>query len=371
MALMTWPLTSDGAGAVTYTANEWRTIVSQLFDEGVFNITAGSLQVTERAAGANMNLDIAAGVAALRGTDATNQGVYLVREDVATLEAVTIATADPTNPRHDLVGIQLRDPSEGGTAGRDSIFAVVQGTAAATPVDPAVPDSFLALARVVVGAGVASITDTDINDRRTVPVKFEALRLLSDADTATGENGVTIGPEGGTQLRIDNTGIDMFEGGVRVAQLLFGSGGQLFNGGVQPASAGHLAPKSYVDGEIATQLTSKFPVDTPDIADDAITPAKIDGATDWITASGTGGTLRYRRLDATTVAVDGRFNANQQTLPVIQPDWQPNTVKVLGASSVDGSDGTVRTVLIGADGSVTKGGSVPVAVAFSGIFHAP
>lgn len=165
MALMTWPLTSDGAGAVTYTANEWRTLVTNLFGEGVLG--AGSFEVTERAAGANMTLDIAAGVAALTGDDAAGQGRYLIRDDAADTEAVTITTAHSTNPRIDLVGIQLNDPSEGGAAGRNAVFAVVTGTAASSPSAPAVPDSFLTLASVLVPAGATSIEDADITDART------------------------------------------------------------------------------------------------------------------------------------------------------------------------------------------------------------
>lgn len=165
MALMTWPLTSDGAGAVTYTANEWRTLLTNLFTEGILG--AGSFAVTQRAAGANMQLDIAAGVAVLTGDDAAGQGRYLIRADAADTEAVTISTANPTNPRIDRVGIQLRDPSEGGSAGRDAIFSVVAGTAAASPSAPAAPNSFLTLALVTVPAGTTSILDANITDSRT------------------------------------------------------------------------------------------------------------------------------------------------------------------------------------------------------------
>lgn len=164
MALMTWPLTSDGAGAVTYTANEWRTLLTNLFTEGILG--AGSFAVTQRAAGANMQLDIAAGVAVLTGDDAAGQGRYLIRDDAADTEAVTISTANPTNPRIDRVGIQLRDPSEGGASGRDAIFSVVTGTAAASPSAPAAPDSFLTLALVAVAEGATSITNANITDSR-------------------------------------------------------------------------------------------------------------------------------------------------------------------------------------------------------------
>lgn len=161
---LTWPLTSDGAGAVTYTANEWRTLLTNLFTEGILG--SESFAVSERALGANMTVDIAAGVAVLAGDDAAGQGNYLI-EGSETLSGATIPTADGSNPRIDLIGIQLRDPSEGGSAGRDAVFSVVSGTAAASPAAPSVPDSFLLLASVLVPAGATSIDDGDITDERS------------------------------------------------------------------------------------------------------------------------------------------------------------------------------------------------------------
>ena len=160
---LTWPMASDGAGAVSFTAAKWRTLLTNLFAEGILG--AGSFAVSERALGANMTLDIAAGAGVLEGDDVAGQGHYLI-EASETLSAVTVPTADGTHPRVDLVGIQLRDPSAGGAAGRDSVFAVVSGDAAADPAAPSVPDSFLPLASVLVPAGAVSISDADITDAR-------------------------------------------------------------------------------------------------------------------------------------------------------------------------------------------------------------
>ncbi|MAT06267.1 MAG: hypothetical protein CL424_14610 [Acidimicrobiaceae bacterium] len=166
---LTWPLTSDtsgepGAITVEYTAEDWRQPWANLFTEGILG--ASSFEVPERALGANMTLDIAAGAGWITGDDASGQGVYFV-EATETLEAVTIATADGSNPRIDLVGIQLNDPSAGGAGGRNSEFDKVTGTAAASPTVPATPDSFLVLAQVLVPAAATSIVDADITDLRT------------------------------------------------------------------------------------------------------------------------------------------------------------------------------------------------------------
>lgn len=248
MAGMTWPLTSDGAGAVTYTANEWRTLLTNLFTEGILG--AGSFEVTERAAGANMKLDIAAGVTIITGDDAAGQGNYIYRDDAAALEAVTIPTANPTNPRIDRVGLQLRDPSEGGAAGRDTIPSVVTGTAAASPTAPAEPDSFQTLALVTVPAGATSILDANITDARVhaafahpsvvAPGSIGTTELEDDSVTdakmdATDWTDVTYGsgwsaPAGGEQrLRYK-----------RVGKLGFLYGGMSYSGAGGVATMGSL-----------------------------------------------------------------------------------------------------------------------------------
>ena len=232
MALaLTWPLASDGAGAVEYTSNDWRTLQTELFTEGVLG--SDSFEVTERALGANMTLDITAGVAVLEGDDAANQGRYMVREDTATLSAVTIPTAHPSNPRIDLVGIQLRDPSEGGSAGRDSIFDVVQGTAASSPAAPTAPDSFLVLASVLVPAGAVAIEDADIADARVHAT-------LAHDDVIA-------------------------DGSITVAKM----------------AANSVDSDQYVDGSI----------DSAHLADAAVTNAKMAGP-----SSGTTGNVRYTRV---------------------------------------------------------------------------
>jgi hypothetical protein len=205
---LTWPITSDGAGAVQYTANDWRTLLTNLFDEGVLG--ADSFEVTERALGTNMTLDIAAGVAVIEGDDAAGQGNYLV-EGTESLSAATIGTAHASNPRIDLVGIQLRDPSEGGSAGRDSIFSVVAGTPAASPSAPSAPDSFLTLAQVLVPASATAISDTDITDMRSpARLKHEVVNTdsLGDGTVTTAKVGLTWGTVTNSTTSVSYTKLD-------------------------------------------------------------------------------------------------------------------------------------------------------------------
>jgi hypothetical protein len=129
-------------------------------------VGSGDLAVTQRGAGANMSVDVAAGRAVIRSTEASSlaAGAYTFLND-ATVN-LSISAADATNPRIDLVIAQVRDSNYSG-ANTDARLAVVTGTPAASPSPPAVPDSCVVLAQVAVAALASSITNANITDKRT------------------------------------------------------------------------------------------------------------------------------------------------------------------------------------------------------------
>lgn len=136
---------------------------------------AGDFAVSQRAAGANMSVDVAAGYAFIQGDDVAGQGMYHALNDAAVNVAVTAAHA--TLPRIDRVGIQVRDAFHGGAA-NDLQLVVLAGTptAGATLSNllgaAAVPSSFLLLANVLVPAASVSVTTANIDT--TVRVRIRA-----------------------------------------------------------------------------------------------------------------------------------------------------------------------------------------------------
>lgn len=148
---------------VDYPARWDRIIFDNIFDEGILGPSAFS--VTQSSSPA-MTVDVAAGVAIITGTDQAFQGKYMVREEAATT-GVTIAAAPGSGQRNDIVVIQVRDTNAGGATGDDAIITVVQGTPSGSPVDPTLPASSYALARVRVPAGTGSINNALIDDLRT------------------------------------------------------------------------------------------------------------------------------------------------------------------------------------------------------------
>lgn len=146
-----------------YPARLDRMVFDQLWSEGVLALS--SLAVSQSSP-TGMSVQVAAGVAVIQGDDQPFQGKYLVRNEAATT-GVAIAAAPGTGSRHDLVVLRVNDPNAGGPAGDDAVVQVITGTPSGSPVDPAVPNTALLLARVRVPAGTGAITNSLIDDLRT------------------------------------------------------------------------------------------------------------------------------------------------------------------------------------------------------------
>jgi hypothetical protein len=155
-------------------------------------VRSGHLAVSEKSGTPDMSVDVAAGLALVTGSSSLAQGVYVFSND-ATVN-LAIATADATNPRYDLVIAQVRDNTEDSGGSNDARLAVVTGTPAASPADPAVPDGCLALARVEVAALASSIVDADITALAGLARGSswnQAWGEVAYASTTTAQNGVT------------------------------------------------------------------------------------------------------------------------------------------------------------------------------------
>lgn len=151
-----WDVRTSGALATSGTGNGG---VCRHFGSA----TTGDMAVIQRAAGANMSVDVLAGGAMVGGTESATQGQYFVYNDASV--NVPITAADGSNPRKDLIGVRVRDSEYSGVSNVGEII-VVTGTPAASPSEPTAPANFLTLALVDVAAGATSITTANITDRR-------------------------------------------------------------------------------------------------------------------------------------------------------------------------------------------------------------
>src|SRR5690606_12164307 len=129
-------------------------------------------QVRQRAAGANMSVDVGSGnadtdVAFVEG-QVSGQGNYIVRLSPSSVN-LTVPAADLANSRIDQVYLVVEDDAYDLSGKSPPRLAYRHGTPRCSPQAPG-PDSswtaYLLLATVHVEASATSITDVDIVDER-------------------------------------------------------------------------------------------------------------------------------------------------------------------------------------------------------------
>ena len=185
-------------------------------------IRSADLAVT--APGGTMTVSVASGWAAILGTYQTNMGTYMAYNDAAA--TATITTADPSNPRIDLVCITVNDAAYSGSLNSVAIN-VVKGTAAGSPTVPSTPTNSIALAQVAVAAGATSITSGNITDVR-VRAQIIEPTISSAATTAVPLRIVLNSGQTANAMQIINSSGTVLNG--------FDSSGNLLAGAVNVAS---------------------------------------------------------------------------------------------------------------------------------------
>lgn len=162
----------QGVGASPgYSAIDLRRAESPGLQEGV--VEAGSFMVVQRAAGANLSVDIGAntGFALVQGDTVGGQGLYTVPPHSAVINEA-IATAHATLPRVDQVILEIQDNVHDASGGNLARLRVLTGTATSgATLDnrtgaAALPGNALLLADVHVPATDTTISNSQIRDRR-------------------------------------------------------------------------------------------------------------------------------------------------------------------------------------------------------------
>ena len=184
-------------------------------------VRSADLAVT---AGSGLNLNVAAGWAAILGNYQTNMGTYMAYNDGAA--TATITTADATNPRIDVVCITVSDAAYSGSLNQVAIN-VVKGTAASSPTVPSTPTNSIALAQVAVAAGATTISSGNITDVR-VRAQIIEPTISSAAASAVPLRVVLNSGQTANALQILNSSGSVLNG--------FDASGNLLSGAVNLAS---------------------------------------------------------------------------------------------------------------------------------------
>jgi hypothetical protein len=134
-----------------------------------------------------LSVVVDSGWAAIVGTTQANMGTYVTYNDASVVLSLT--TANPTNPRIDLVCATVNDAYYTGAL-NNVVIQVVAGTPAGSPVAPSLPANSITLATVAVGAGATAITNANITDTRVlVTTNIPESGDISAVNAGTGLSG--------------------------------------------------------------------------------------------------------------------------------------------------------------------------------------
>lgn len=217
MTVITPPGFLQNAGNV-HTAeilrSPFNTLVSGLITGGSMKTrggvhpSVGTSYTTAQNGTPNMTVLVGSGVAFVPGTEGAKQGSYDVLNDGTVSLAIT--ASNPSNPRYDLVILRVYDSFYSG-ASNTAALEIVTGTAAASPAEPATPANSFVLARVTVGAGVTSITNANILDRR---IYITAVGGLIPVNTNTERDAIQGASSGISAINRTGGTIDYWTGSV-------------------------------------------------------------------------------------------------------------------------------------------------------------
>ena len=167
-------------------------LLDQGIQEGVVGI--GDLKVAQRAAGANMSVDIAPGFAFVQIDTGTRNGVSHITSDA--LANVVVAASHASLPRIDQIILRYNDTSLPTGAGNTPTPEVLAGTpTSGATLDnrngaAALPNDCLRLADVLVPAASSSVITGNIRDRRPW-ARGAYNRIIRNANDSAGNDFTT------------------------------------------------------------------------------------------------------------------------------------------------------------------------------------
>lgn len=159
-----WMQPSSGDAAITYSAQQDRAgLLSAVFSrEGVLDVDAGQLKLSQRAAGANFSIDVATGRCAIVGDDASDQGTYLCTSTTV-LNIATPVKPTSGSRRHRVIA-RVRDKFHNGSwTTYEWVIEILPDTGSGAPAQPA---SAITLGFINMTSTMTSVVTANLEDAR-------------------------------------------------------------------------------------------------------------------------------------------------------------------------------------------------------------
>jgi hypothetical protein len=138
----------------------------------------------------NMTVLVSSGAVLAPGTASATQGSYPFVNDAQI--SVNIAASHASLPRIDVIAARIKD-TQYGDASNEAVIEVVTGTPAGSPAVPALNANSVKLFEVAVAAGVTTIVNGNLTDRRVWAVSVGGVHpCLSTARPSSPYEGLTI-----------------------------------------------------------------------------------------------------------------------------------------------------------------------------------
>jgi hypothetical protein len=251
-------------------------------------------KVVQRAAGANMSVDVGAGYGLVNANDPGNLGLYHVQND-ATMNVV-VTTANATNPRLDQVYVLVNDTTHGGDGSDTPQLLVSAGTATAgATLDnrtgaATLPNGSLRIADVLVPAASSSVVTANIRDRRPWARGAYSTRVGTGiGNYSTSSNTPVVVDSNSFLSRVECSGAPMefhMDGNIQAATAAISLTGYLYQDGVMIMQQSIYVPTISVSHAWSMRVS--------------VTPAAGSHVFDWYYASSSAGQTVYYYNDAAT-----------------------------------------------------------------------
>lgn len=155
-----------------------------LTDEGIINGTGLAVTV-----GANMTVNVSAGKAWIKGDDNAEQGYYWFSSTAT--ENRGAGNGHGTFSRKDIVVARGYD-TQYGAGSNSGTIEIIPGTAAASPLEPALPNNAIKLATLTIPPNVITMQAGYIADQRTPSSQWARPRgMLASQALVTAQTGIT------------------------------------------------------------------------------------------------------------------------------------------------------------------------------------